>query len=124
MIKNSKVNSSIIIALVLGLTIILPFIPLLIDGKVIYWGTSTTQFLPWLDFAFKSISQGNFPLWNPNNGMGSPFIANYQSAIFYIPNWILWFFYKNSQSLCRYYESFWKLFPISNLNGQFLHNPT
>ena len=28
--------------------------------------------------------------------MGSPFIANYQSAIFYIPNWILWFFYKMS----------------------------
>ena len=80
------------------LLLIFPFIPLLINGKVIYWGTSTTQFLPWLNFAFKSISQGNFPLWNPNNGMGSPFIANYQSALFYMPNWILWFFYRISSA--------------------------
>lgn len=92
--RKNETKVPLIIAIFLGIAIVFPFLPLLINGKVIYWGTSTTQFLPWLNYAFRSISQGNFPLWNPDNGMGSPFLANYQSALFYIPNWILWFFFK------------------------------
>jgi hypothetical protein len=84
----------IIIPIALGATVIFPFLPFLFNGEIIYWGTSTTQFLPWLNLAFESISQGNFPLWNSYNGMGAPFLANYQTALFYFPNWILWFFFK------------------------------
>lgn len=73
--------------------IFLPFIGLLLFGKVIFWGTASLQFIPWYQFSFDTILSGNFPLWNPYNGMGVPFIANYQSAVFYPINWLLLIFY-------------------------------
>jgi hypothetical protein len=44
--------------------------------------------MPWWDFAWGSIIKGELPLWNPWLGMGAPLAANYQTAIFYPPNWI------------------------------------
>jgi hypothetical protein len=63
--------------------------PLLLTGKVLFWGTPSLQFIPWWSFALSSLGQGSLPLWNPLNGMGAPLIANYQSAFFYPPNWLL-----------------------------------
>ncbi len=77
----------------LFLIIFFPFLALVFFGKVIFWGTASLQFIPWYQFFFDSILGGNFPLWNPFNGMGVPFIANYQSAVFYPFNWILLIFY-------------------------------
>lgn len=39
------------------------------------------QFLPWHDFAQRELSAGRWPLWNPQNGCGTPLWANFQSAI-------------------------------------------
>jgi hypothetical protein len=72
---------------------ILLFWELFLKGKVLYWGTTSLQFLPWLTFTWRTLLQGQIPLWNPFNGMGSPFIANYQSAFFYPPIWITFPFY-------------------------------
>ncbi len=72
---------------------ILLFWELFLKGKVLYWGTTSLQFLPWLTFSWRSVLHGQIPLWNPFNGMGSPFIANYQSAFFYPPIWITFPFY-------------------------------
>lgn len=77
----------------LFLIILFPFLFLVLLGKVIFWGTASLQFIPWYQFFFDSILHGNFPLWNPYNGMGVPFIANYQSAVFYPINWLLLIFY-------------------------------
>jgi len=71
----------------------MPFLVLLLYGKVIFWGTASLQFIPWYQFFFDSLLQGDFPLWNPYNGMGVPFIANHQSAVFYPINWVLFIFY-------------------------------
>jgi hypothetical protein len=79
--------------LILFLVIFFPFVVLLLFGKVIYWGTASLQFIPWYQFFFDSILSGHWPLWNPYNGMGVPFIANYQSAVFYPINWLLLIFY-------------------------------
>ena len=32
---------------------------------------------------------GEWPLWNPMVGMGAPLMANYQSGLFYPPNWLV-----------------------------------
>jgi hypothetical protein len=61
----------------------------LIIGQVLFWGTPSLQFVPWWMAAWKQIAQGSLPLWNPDVGLGAPLMANYQSAIFYPPNWIL-----------------------------------
>jgi hypothetical protein len=64
------------------------FAPILLTGKVIFWGTPALQFIPWREFGWELLSKGQLPLWNPLSGMGAPLIANYQSAFFYPPNWI------------------------------------
>jgi uncharacterized membrane protein YfhO len=64
----------------------------LIRFEALYWGTPGLQFIPWRVFAWESFTNGSFPLWNPYSGMGAPFIANYQTALFYPPGWILFLF--------------------------------
>lgn len=56
-------------------------------GKALFWGTSSTQFVPWWEFAWGTILEGGLPLWNPWLGMGAPLAANYQTALFYPPYW-------------------------------------
>jgi len=65
------------------------FLPMLLSGEVLFWGTPLLQFVPWREFAFDVLREGHLPLWNPWLGMGAPLIANYQSALFYPPNLIL-----------------------------------
>lgn len=60
----------------------------ILEGKALFWGTPSLQFIPWWDWAWEVIRQGGIPLWNPWVGMGAPLAANYQSAIFYPPHWI------------------------------------
>ncbi|MBS1250872.1 MAG: hypothetical protein MAG431_02469 [Chloroflexi bacterium] len=64
------------------------FAPTLFTGKALFWGTPSLQFIPWWDYALDTLRAGHFPFWNPLVGMGAPLMANYQSALFYPPNWI------------------------------------
>jgi hypothetical protein len=76
--------------------IIVPLIllsPVLFTGKALFWGTPAAQFIPWWKLAFDTLLSGHLPLWNPFVGMGAPLVANYQSALFYPPNWIYFFLY-------------------------------
>jgi hypothetical protein len=65
------------------------FGPMLLRGEALFWGTPLLQFIPWRQYAIQVLSQGHLPLWNPLLGMGAPLIANYQSALFYPPNFLL-----------------------------------
>ena len=72
--------------------VLAPFIllaPVWLTGKALFWGTVSLQFLPWRAFAWDILRSGHLPLWNPLNGMGAPLLANYQSALAYPPNWLL-----------------------------------
>ncbi|MBN1231070.1 MAG: YfhO family protein [Anaerolineales bacterium] len=71
--------------------ILVPFIltaPLYLTGKAVFWGTPSLQFIPWWKQAWETILQGELPLWNPNLGMGTPLLANYQSALCYPFTWV------------------------------------
>lgn len=72
---------------------IILFSPLLFTGKVLFWGTPALQFVPWWTWAWETLLDGHLPLWNPYVGMGAPLMANYQSALFYPPYWVYFFFY-------------------------------
>ena len=63
--------------------------PIIVTGKAIFWGTPFLQFAPWRTAAWEILSSGHWPLWDPWVGMGAPLAANYQSALFYPPNWLL-----------------------------------
>jgi hypothetical protein len=69
------------------------FSPLVFTGRPMYWGAVFLQFTPWRVLAFDQILGGQLPLWNSLNGMGAPLAANYQSALFYPPTWLLLPFY-------------------------------
>jgi hypothetical protein len=73
------------------LVIILPYIlmaPVWLTGEALYWGTPSTQFVPWWAQAYRTLATGELPLWNPLVGGGAPLLANYQSALLYPPTWI------------------------------------
>jgi len=58
----------------------------LFGGKVLYWGVYLLQFHPWRQVAVEQIRAGQWPLWNPYLGAGTPLAANLQTAAFYPPN--------------------------------------
>jgi len=39
-------------------------------------------------YAFTRLRQGDLPLWNPNQGLGGPFLATLQTGVLYPPNWL------------------------------------
>ena len=65
----------------------------LFSGQALFWGTPSTQFVPWWEFAWGTIAEGGLPLWNPWAGMGAPLAANYQTALFYPPYWSYFVFF-------------------------------
>jgi len=44
---------------------------------------------PLLDYAFRALSAGRFPEWEPAMYCGLSFVGNVQAALFYPPNWLL-----------------------------------
>lgn len=44
---------------------------------------------PLADYAFQSLRQGRFPLWDPTIYCGMSFVANVQAALFYPPTWLM-----------------------------------
>jgi hypothetical protein len=53
-------------------------------------GDAATQFYPWRLFAREEIRRGALPAWNPHLLLGTPFVANSTSAVFYPPNALTW----------------------------------
>lgn len=62
----------------IGMETLPPWNPLRWDG--------IAQFYPWRRYAAESVRSGAFPLWNPYQFCGTPFVANSQSAVFYPGN--------------------------------------
>ncbi len=88
--SRNKLNLGILRSPLL-LVLVCPFIllaPVWLTGKALYWGTPSSQFIPWWWQAWQTLRSGEWPLWNPLVGMGAPLLANYQSALFYPPTWI------------------------------------
>ncbi len=68
---------------------LLPLLRAVLGGETLFWGLPTLQFYPWREFAFAELRAGRLPAWNPYLGAGAPLLANYQTAIFYPPNWLM-----------------------------------
>ncbi len=88
MTSNSK-GFALSFWLVILIAPIILLAPILFTGKAMFWGTPSLQFVPWRHLAWETIRSGHLPLWNPLVGMGAPLLANYQSALLYPPNWLL-----------------------------------
>jgi hypothetical protein len=70
---------------------LLMFDDVLFDSTKIIAGKSADlalQFLPWRNFGFGELRDGNLALWNPHIFGGAPYFAGFQSALLYPPNWL------------------------------------
>jgi len=47
-----------------------------------------SYYRPNAEYAFTRLRQGDLPLWNPNQGLGGPFLATLQTGVLYPPNWL------------------------------------
>ncbi|MFA4029467.1 MAG: hypothetical protein GDYSWBUE_000465 [Candidatus Fervidibacterota bacterium] len=82
-----RFREHIIGMLVVTFFLLLPFREAL-KGKSLFYGDIVLQFIPWREFASKSLASGYIPLWNQYAYCGMPFLANGQSALFYPFNWL------------------------------------
>ncbi len=57
----------------------------------------TFSYYPRRVFATRMIRQGEIPFWNPHQFCGTPFLANFQSAVFYPVNLMLYGFEPTTQ---------------------------
>jgi hypothetical protein len=73
-------------AVILVPTLVL-FWQIVFAGRVLFWGAPLLQFVPWYEAVRGAVRSGELPLWNSLVGAGAPLLANYQSAVFYPPNW-------------------------------------
>jgi Bacterial membrane protein YfhO len=48
------------------------------------------QVLPWWQEEARQLQHGHFPLWDPHNWMGQPFLGQAQPGAAYPLNWLLW----------------------------------
>lgn len=62
--------------------------PLLLTGRVLYWGVPLLQFYPWQHTAAGLWQAGQPPLWNSLVGSGAPLAANLQTGVFYPLNFL------------------------------------
>jgi hypothetical protein len=62
--------------------------PIVLFGRVLYWGVLLLQFYPWQHFAVESLRSGQLPLWNSLVGSGAPLAANLQTGAFYPLNFL------------------------------------
>ncbi len=51
-------------------------------------GDLATQVYPWRLFAQRTLQEGRLPLWNPHLLLGTPHLANGQSALFWPVHWL------------------------------------
>ncbi|MCC6177871.1 MAG: YfhO family protein [Chloroflexi bacterium] len=74
--------------LALGVLVVVFNPGLALEGRVLGGYDTFVYFYPLRAYFAEAISDGRLPLWNPRLFMGSPFLANPQTAIFYPGTWL------------------------------------
>src|SRR5688500_9145780 len=75
-------------AALLALLALMPFAGMISRGEVPLFRDHESYFLPLRWHTATSLLAGELPLWNPFNGLGAPWMANPQTAVFYPTAWI------------------------------------
>ncbi len=77
------------------------FVPAGMQRGIAPWGSQPTeawdvlrwdgvaQFYPWRNYLYRNLRRGDVPLWNRHELLGTPFLGNSQSAVFYPVHWLL-----------------------------------
>lgn len=72
------------------------------SGKTFFIRDISYLFHPWHTYASQMLQSGSLPLWNPYSYSGMPFLANWQSAVFF-PFSMVFSFFRFAHALSAYY---------------------
>jgi hypothetical protein len=75
------------VALASIVAVLLAFWPML-AGQIVFQRDSALWLFPARWFVRQSLLAGEFPGWNPYQGLGFPLLADPQYGVFYPPNWL------------------------------------
>lgn len=79
----SKILSTLLVAVFLGLAVWLYFYQILTSDLVFCFRDLSRYYYPLRQFAVEQIKAGHFPFWNPYVGSGHPLYAAVQSVVLY-----------------------------------------
>jgi hypothetical protein len=85
-------NRNTIVFLLYFLLIYICFFHLFTAKVTLKWD-AIDGYLPFRYYLGYSLQHGELPLWNPFSGLGSPILADPQSASWYPPSWIIGYFF-------------------------------
>lgn len=77
--------------LIMATAVVFFFRDILLE-KAFFWEDFIYYYFPTRNFAATSLAGAEIPLWNPYTFCGMPFLADIQTAVFYIPNLFLTLF--------------------------------
>jgi hypothetical protein len=83
--EDSRADHAILLAISAGFALLICFFPPSIFQTVDY----IAFYRPNFHFFSEAVKEGRLPLWNPYIGLGRPFLADLQSAVFYPPAYLL-----------------------------------
>ena len=73
--------------LVVGIAVLVAYWPML-AGQIVFHRDSALWVFPARWFVRQSLLAGEFPAWNPYQGLGFPLLADPQYGVFYPPHWL------------------------------------
>lgn len=65
------------------------FLPVVLGDQIFFFRDAATWHLPWLEWTTTQWSLGNWPLWNPEVGLGVNWVGQGTSTVFYPGTWLL-----------------------------------
>jgi len=75
------------VLLAVGIAVLLAYWPML-AGRIVFLRDSALWVFPARWFVRQSLLAGEFPAWNPYQGLGFPLLADPQYGVFYPPHWL------------------------------------
>lgn len=88
-LKTNRLSVERYAVVILACAALVYHAPLLLQGQTYYCRDIMHQHIPSFVFARQSLSEGRFPLWNPYQFSGMPFLADPGSQLLYPPAWLL-----------------------------------
>src|SRR5215212_6856203 len=84
-IADSRTEHALLMVISAGVALLVCFFPPSIFETIDY----IAFYQPNFHFFREALIEGRLPLWNPYIGLGRPFLADLQSAVFYPPGYLL-----------------------------------
>ncbi|HXA01828.1 MAG TPA: hypothetical protein VNW99_07570, partial [Cytophagaceae bacterium] len=88
---NRYLNKNLVVFFIYAVLVAITFHELLLAQQTLKWDV-IDGYLPFRYFLGYSLQHGELPLWNTFSGLGSPILADPQSASWYLPSWIIGYF--------------------------------